>query len=719
MAVAPALNADYMDIPTVRMFKAWQKVPLINYKEEDKSFYEENLFFVDTTFFDIFSFPLIKGNPETALKNPQSVIISQNVAKKYFGDNDPIGKTLELENSLELTVTGVSQETPHNSHFKFDILIPLLNISDIFKSLGINWSWKGWYWNPVHTYMILPERYNPIQFNEELSTFVQKNFPERFRKNVTLTLQPLTDIHLQSNLYQEIEVNRDKKSIFVALSIAIFILIIASINFINLTTARSLQRAKEVGMRKVMGSNRNQLIYQFLGESVLTAIISLMISIGMIVIFFPIFESLINTKLNLEYLLTPGFVVIIILGIVLLGTLSGLYPSLALSSFNPIKAIKVGQSQGLGRKSLFRKGLVVFQFTISVILLVSAIVIYKQHQFLTGKKLGFEKEEIVMVPIWGTSIKGNKEEFKNELSRNSQVIASCAISDILGQDVPLRPFTLPHQEVAINIPGLFTDHDFVETFGVKLIEGRDFSKDYPTDKESFLINENLKELLPENKWEGEAIKWGQQDRPIIGVVDNFHFADLKQSIRPLLISFSDGFIGYIAVRVKPGDISNTISSLEKTWKLFEPDKPFVPFFLDQKLNELYTNEENTQIMVSYFSLLSIFIASLGLLGLATYSTQIRVKEIGIRKVLGASVGSIVNLLYTDFISLIIISNIIAWPLAWYFMDQWLQEFTFRISLAWWYFALAGVLALIVALVAIGYNSIRASLSNPVNSLRSE
>lgn len=719
-AVGPALLTDYPDVLNVRMYKAWQKSPLLKYESLEKGFYEKEVFFVDTTFFDLFTFPLIKGNPATALKIPQSVVLTESAAFKYFGEEDPMGKTLRLENSLDLTVTGVAKDVPPNSHFHFDFLIPLLNIGDIFQATGNNWGWTGWYWNPVHTYVLLPERYTELDFNDELKKFVAKNFPAGLREQNELYTQPLRSIHLNSNLYQEIEPGRSESSIQIAISIAAFILLIASINFVNLTTARSTQRAKEVGMRKVMGSTRNKLVAQFFTESILICFLSFLIGLVLIGLFLPAFEVLVDAHLNLVYLVTPTFVAIVCLGVLMLGVTAGLYPALLLSSYQPVRILKSsgGGSSG-GFATFFRKSLVVLQFTISIVLVVSTAIIYRQHNFLTEKDLGFEKDEIVMIPIQGTVIKNKRAEFKNELKKNSQVVAACAISDILGQDVPNRPFGIIGYDVPQDTPGLFTDHNFVETFGLNVLGGRDFKEENENDRFTFLINESLQKILVDTIWENQPIRWGNQERPIIGLVEDFHFADLRQPVKPLFIGFSDSFLGYVAVRVKPGNVVETIKALDNTWRTFEPERPFIPFFLNDELNQLYKSEKNMGEVVSTFSLLAIVIACLGLFGLATYTVNLRVKEIGIRKVLGAGAGNIVSLITKEFLLLVLLANALAWPLAWYSMDIWLDTFVYRTDIAWWIFALIGFSTLLAALVTTGFQSLRAAWMNPVDIIKYE
>jgi len=719
-AVGPALRTDYPDVTNVRLYKAWQKSPLIKYENLDKGFYEKEVFFVDTTFFKVFSFPLLKGNPATALMNPQSVVLTASTARKYFGTEDPMGKTLRLENSLDLTVTGIAKDTPPNSHFHFDFLIPLLNIGDIFKATGNQWGWTGWYWNPVHTYVVLPERYTAESFEGELKKFVTKNFPEALREQNELSMQGLPSIHLQSNLYQEIEPGRSESSIQIAIAIGAFILLIASINFVNLTTARSTQRAREVGMRKVMGSTRNKLIVQFFSESVLICFLSFIVSIGLIILVLPSFETLVDSQLNIHYLITPGLVGSVMGCVLLLGMLAGLYPAVLLSSFQPVKILKsTGSGTTGGFATLFRKSLVVLQFAISVVLVVSTIIIYQQHQFLTEKKLGFEKDEIVMISIQGTVIKNKRTEFKNELRKNSQVVAACAISDILGQDVPNRPFGIAGYDVAQDLPGLFTDHDFVKTFGVNIAGGRDFAEENENDKNTFLINQSMLVVLKDKAWENQPIRWGNQERPVIGLVEDFHFADLRQNIRPLFIGFSDSFLGYIAVRVKGGDVMSTIKALDGTWRLFEPERPFVPFFLNDELNQLYKSEKNMGEVVSTFSFLAIAIACLGLFGLATYTVNMRMKEIGIRKVLGAGANNIVTLISKGFLLLVLVANAIAWPLAWYTMDIWLGTFVYRTEVSWWIFAAVGLSTILAALFTTSFQSLRAAAMNPTEIIKEE
>lgn len=716
----PTFHVDYPDVQTVRLYQTFQKTPLVVYRDGDKSFYEEKLFFTDSTFFDIFSFELVQGNPATVLDNPRSLVITETMARKYFGSEPAMGKTVYFENTLPLTITGIAKDPPLNAHFRFEFLSTLMNIDEVFKATGNRFGASGWYWNPCHTYAKVPKGMTANQLQQMVVDFVPKHFPENMAPWLEFPLQKLTDIHLQSQLYQEISPNRDYKSIYIAIAIAVFILIIAVINFMNLSAARSSQRAREVALRKVMGSNRRQLIDQFLTESLLTSFISLVIAIGLVALLKRPFEQVTNAPLNPDILLHPAFISAVVAFSFLIGLLAGLYPAFIVSSFRAIDALKIGSIKLSGKKSPWVwKGLVVFQFATSIILIIGAIVVNQQHHFLLNKDLGFEKEQVIMVPIRGTSVKRRSDEFKAELLKESAVVSTSAMSDILGNDVPLRPFLFEGQQEAQNVPGLFADFDFVETFGLKLLEGRDFSHDLETDKETFIINESAARAWENGDWEGKHIGWARKGRPVIGVVEDFHFADLKQTIRPMVITYSPGWYAYMAIRVRPENVFASVKAVEQVWNQFEPDRPFTPFFLDERLNNIYESEQKISQMVGYFSIISIFLASLGLLGLTNYSTLLRVKEIGVRKVLGASVGSILKLLSRDYALLILIANLVAWPAAWYFANAWLRNFTFKIELSIWTFVIAGCATLMLSVLTICFQGLKTALLNPSQSLRSE
>ncbi len=716
-SVGPTLKNDFPSLTVTRMYQAWQKEPLISTMDKESNFYEDNLFFVDSSFFNTFSFKVIRGKKESALQKPQSAVLTESTAMRYFGTTDVLGKSLLLENDLQLTMTAVTEDVPPNSHFHYDLLVPLLNIGDIFKATGNNWSYTGWYWNPVHTYVVLPERFDKSQLEAHFPGFVKDHFPASVVDGSGLELQAMTDIHFDTEHYQQIEAGVSKSSIYIAAAIALFILLIAAINFINLSTATATKRAKEVGIRKVMGSTRYSLVMQFYGEAILFCLLSLLLAIVLINFLVPPFESLVSSTLNFDYLVTWQTVLLTLAGTVLLGVLAGTYPAFQLSRFQPAAVLKAVRPTGRGGVNYLRKGLVVFQFIISVMLLFSAAVVYLQHNYLTSKELGFAREQIIMFPIRGTSVLEDRQLFKNRLAENPQSIAATVTSDIVGQDVPLRGFGVKGYEEPQNLPGLFTDRDFVKTFGIKVVAGRDFDKENVSDRRNFLINQAMLDRMKDKDWEGQSIDWDSEDSKIIGMVEDFNFMSLKNEIRPLLIGVSDGFLGYMAVRVREGNIYETIDALEATWKEFEPDKPFMPFFLDEKLNQLYQSEERTTEIITYFSSLAIFIAFLGLVGLVTYRVNTRVHEIGIRKILGATDRGIFRLLSKEFLWLIIIANLIALPLGWYLMDGWLQNFAYRINIPWWLFLVAGLIVLLVAAITSLSRSYAAIRMNPVDTLK--
>lgn len=718
----PTWMNDFPDTKTVRLYQTFQKTPLMTYREGQKSFYEEKLFFTDSTFFDIFSFELAQGNPATALDNPRSLVITESMAKKYFGDESAMGKVVHFENSLPLVVTAIAKDAPVNSHFKFDFLSTLMNVDEVFQATGNRFGDKGWYWNPCHTYVMVPEGMQQAQIETQLLDFIPKYFSERMAPFLKIPMQKLTDIHLESNLYQEIEVNRDYKSIYIAIAIAVFIIIIAVINFMNLSAARSSQRAREVAVRKVMGSNKKQLVDQFLTESLLTSFISLIIALGLVAMLIRPFEQITNAPINFDILFSPLYIAAVLVFTLFIGLLAGLYPAFLVSSFRAVDALKMGSVKLTGKKSpMIWKGLVIFQFVTSIVLVIGAIVVNQQHNYLLNKDLGFEKDQVVMFPIRGTSIKQRPDEFKAELLNEASVISASAMSDILGNDVPLRPFLFEGHQQSTNIPGLFADFDFIKTFDLELKEGRDFSHDLETDKATFIINESAKQMWEDGDWEGKGIHWGRRGdkRPVIGIVQDFHFADLKQNIRPLVITYSPSWYAYMSIRIRPENIFASVNAIEDVWNQFEPDRPFTPFFLDERLNNIYESERKISQMVGYFSGISIFLAALGLLGLTNYSTLLRVKEIGVRKVLGASAFSILKLLSKDYALLIIMANLLAWPLAWYFSREWLTNFTFKIDLSVWTFVIAGAATLLISVLTICIQGLRTALLNPSESLRSE
>ncbi len=715
--VGPTLREAFPNLQAVRFYQTFEKIPLLRHGEN--SFYEPRLFFTDSTVFDIFSFELLQGNPKTALTAPFSIVLTESSSRKYFGNENPLGKNLRFENQLDFTVTGVVRDVPATSHIQFDFLASLLNIGDIFRASGTTFGWRGWYWNPCHTYILLPPEYSREQFEALLPGFVQKHADERLRANLSFYLQPLTDIHLHSNLYQELGVNGNERSVYLFAVIAVFILLLACINFMNLATARSIKRAKEIAVRKVVGAFRTQLVGQFLGESLLISFIAAFLAIILVELLLPTFARISGANLDLALIGFPKLFAGVGLLAAIVGLIAGSYPALFLSSYLPVEGLGLKSNRGAGTiTALFRKGLVVFQFCISIALLVGTAVIYQQHQFLRQKELGFDKEQIVMIPIRGTSIKPQVEAFKARLRQDAAVINTSAVSNIIGRDVQVCPFGAEGKTEVLQMPGLFVDHDFIKTFGVKLQQGRGFDVAFSTDSTAFLLNQAAMSLIEWPEPLGKRMNFGREGQ-VIGVVKDFNYASLRERIRPMAILIRPGWFSYVAVRLAPSEIASTLRRLETVWREFEPQRPFEPFFLDDNLNQLYKKEERLSLILSSFSMLAIVIACLGLFGLAAFATEQRTKEIGIRKVLGASMPNLVALLSKDFAKLVLIANVIAWPLAWFAMSKWLEDFPYRIAMGPRFLIFASLAALAVAILTVSYQALRAALANPVEALRYE
>ena len=718
--MAPALLDDFPPIIHATRIKHFEKA-LISYG--NKRFYEDRVFFADPSVFEVFTFPLIKGNSKTALQAPYSMVITQEMAGKYFGEDDPIGKTITYDNKHDFTITGVLENVPQNSHFKFDFLVSFATASDVFPNAGLD-KWN--YWSATHTYVLLPKDYPPTELEQQFPDFVikylGKGWVESFQTR--LHLQPLKQIHLHSNLWGEIEPNSDIKYIYLFSAIAFSILLIACINYMNLSTARYANRAREVGMRKVLGANRIQLIKQFMGESILMAFIALLLAAALMELFLPAFCSLIDRELVVNYLdnwlLLPD-----IIGIAMfVGIVSGSYPAFYLSAFQPLAVLRKTLQTGLARSRL-RRALVVLQFVISVVLIIATIIIYGQLNYIRNRKLGFNKEQVVVLPIRDNHVRQKTESVKNELRQNPNIISATASSYIPGGMKWITSFSWEGQrDDEDNTMGFSCiDHDFIQTFEIELVAGRDFSRDFVTDaKQAFIINEAA---VKKTGWNSPIGKRVTRFYPefvqgsVIGVIKDFHLESLYKTIKPLVLLIDPEGFQYLSVRIRPNDIPGTLDFIKKKWTEFSPNRPFEYFFLDNYFDKLYKAEEKLGQIFGYFTFLAIFIACLGLFGLASFATEQRTKEIGIRKVLGASIVGIVLLLSKDFTKLVIVSNLIAWPIAYYAMNRWLQDFAYRINIGVGTFLLAGAIALIIALLTVGFQAVKAALANPVEALRYE
>ena len=718
------LLQDFPEIETGVKFLRLGRTPVTI---DEKTFYESRFYAVDSTFYDVFSIPLVQGDPKTALTKPNTVVISRDTAMKYFKTTDVLGKVMNADYSTDgkdFEITGVSENVPENSHFHYDLLISTAN----FPALIDNNVWDA---NSFITYLLLKEGTSKDSFNEKLKEFTQKymggkQFDEWLAKGNSWEyfLQPLTSIHLTSNLGGEFEANGMRTYVIIFSIVSILILLMASINFINLSTARSTLRTKEVGLRKVVGSDRNKLMFQFLSESVLLSFISLALSIVIVHSLLPAYRTLIGRHLEIHYF--DNLIVIpslLSLGLII-GVISGLYPALFQSSFKPITALrgKTGTNKG---NSFLRNILVTFQFTFTITLIIGTLVVLQQLKFFQNKNLGFEKEQVLVIrnpESLGSSI----VPFKETLRQNSNIIAVSGSNTLPGRGSVNMGFGAEGigEHVPLNL--CICDYDFLETLKIELAQGRFFSKEFLSDSHAAVLNEEAAEQIGwENPINKKINNWLPQrgDFTVIGVIKNYHYESLHQAIRPQVLFLSGGYHKYpetfISVRLNTEDISWAVSYINKIWKNFAHDVRFEYSFLDADYDNLYMNERQTRKLFSIFSFLAILIACLGIFGQASFTAEQRTKEIGIRKVLGASVPGIVMNLTKEFTKWVVLANVIAWPIAYYFMNIWLHNFAYRINLNVWIFMLSGLADLVIALLTVSYQSIKAATADPVSSLRYE
>ena len=730
---APMASALVQDFPevlnAVRIYSiSWHR-NFLRYK--DKLFYEDRFFYVDSSFFEIFSFPLIQGNPETALQEPNSLVLTERAARKYFGEDNPLGKILTLNNSEDYKVTGVLKNIPQNSHFKFEFMASLSP-----EIVNASWSWQA---NNYKTYILLRKNSSSQELEKKLPSFGEKYLageiesldPEaqkeikRIQPVFTYLLQSLTGIHFYSHLLDEFEANSDITNVYIFSFLALLILLIACVNFMNLSTARSTMRAKEVGLRKVIGAKRSQLIIQFLGESFIVTTLAALISVVLLEVFLPYFNKIAGTQIKFSFVHNPSTLFMILGVVFIVGLISGSYPAFFISSFIPIRVLKGALSSG--RKGFFFRNIfVLFQFAVSIGMIFGFLIVDEQLNFIRNRKLGFEKDNIVVVSLPDGVSRQKYEVLKNEFLKSPQVIHAAASSYVPGGErISNNPF-IPQgfrRDQALGCQTLKVDHDFIKTYGIELAEGRDFSKDIISDKtEAFVVNEAFVRRLGWETAVGKGIEWDYSiDRKgiIIGVISDFHFMSLHQKIEPLVLHIYEREFKYLSVLVRTQNISETINLLKNAWAKIRPNIPFEYYFLDDNFNNLYKSEQRLSKIFNYFSLFAICIACLGLFGLASFHTERRTKEIGIRKVLGASVANITVMLSREFTKWVLVANIIAWPVAYFAMSRWLRNFAYRISIEWWMFFLAAVFVLVVALCTIGFQVAKAALSNPSESLRYE
>lgn len=722
------LIQDFPEIEKAVRFKPPRQKWMVNY--QDRRFTERGWAFADSSVFEMFDWELTKGNPGTVLSKPFTVVISEAMAHKYFGEEDPVGKTITLDNQYDFGITGVMKNMRRNSHFHYDFLASFISMTDPNQLYLFNVPESNFPFS--YNYVELGESAYARQVEEKFPGFIEQHVPGQFRQGgveIKAYLQPVTDIHLYSSLENEIEANGDISTIYIFTAIAIFILLIACINFMNLATARSTGRSKEVGLRKVVGAFRWQIAQQFLGESVLLAVLSLMISIVLVIFFLPFFNLLTGKQILITDLLNPLYLLALAVVTVLTGILSGSYPSVFLAGFRPIDVLRGELKIGSSIQTILRKTLIIFQFSVSIILIICTGVVFDQLDFVRNKKLGFEKEHVVVIQLTDPTPSNTYPAFKDAILQIPNVInvsASMSVpAGLVGQQA-VHLYGQSREELK-QVQSYATDFDFINTMGMELIAGRDFSREYGSDSLSaMIINETAARSFG---WSdpNEALEQGIQfagnngsSRPfkVIGVVKDFHSKSFREKIAPTIMTWAN-FRFFALVRIGPGDIPATLQAMRERWERMIPGYTFDYSFLDDDFDKLYRLDDVLGRLLGNFAMLAVFVACLGLFGLASYTAVQRTKEIGVRKVLGATVPDIVLLLSKDFARLVTIAFIAATPVAYYFMSEWLKGFAYGIQIRPMTFLYAGVLAILIALLTVSFQSIKSAVANPVKSLRYE
>ncbi|MCW3117165.1 MAG: hypothetical protein JWM28_1247 [Chitinophagaceae bacterium] len=686
----------------------------------DRKFEEKKVFYADSTFLQVFSFRLVKGNPATALQRIDGILVTEDMATKYFGQEDALGKVLRKNNNDNVIVTGVLANIPSNSHLQFDFILPMSSIAltndNIKKKVCDNFDF--------YSYLQLDKNFDPSpvalsKFNKQMDGIFKSHIPEANLK-VEFQLQPLTGIHLHSDYQADLPGNGNIQYVNIFFVVALFILAVACINFMNLSTARSARRAKEVGLRKVVGAGRKQIIGQFLGESLLISFLALLIAIGLVWLLLPAFNELAGKKLAIHFL--DGKILLILTGIALVtGLISGSYPALFLSGFQPVKVLK-GNMKSMSGNLIFRNGLVVVQFVVSIVLLAGTAVVYRQLTFIKNMNLGFEKSNLLYMPMAG-EMWSKQQALKAELKQNP-LTANFTITNDLPANVTSGTVNVEWEgkdpKSQIVFPTLFVDEGFFDIFQMKLLSGRSFSKEFKADTNNVILNEKavLAMGMKVTNAVGKPLTlWGKKGT-IIGVVKDFNYKPIQQPIEPMIIGLNR-WGGVAVIRTQPGNTEATIKALQKISTQLNPAYPFSYNFLDQDLANLYKGEQRMGNLFNVFAILAIFISCLGLYGLSAFMAEQRTKEIGVRKVLGASIFNVVYLLSTGFTRLILIAVTIAVPVAWFAINSWLKSFAYRVSADWIIFLTASLAALTIAWITVSFESIKAAIANPVKSLRTE
>jgi putative ABC transport system permease protein len=727
--VAQTFKSEYPEVLEATRLRNYGN-PRITYG--DKTFKESAFAYADSNFFEVFTLPFLKGNPKTALLEPNTIVISETVAKKYFGDEDPIGKVLLFKDlNTSFKITGVMRPMPVNSHFHFDLFASMASFP---QSREFSWMTSEYY-----TYLVLPKGYDYKKLEAKLPADVEKYMGSQLQKAMGMTysqfrqkgnelglyLQPLMDIHLHSDLNLELGPVSDIRYVYIFSVVAIFMLLIACINFMNLSTAGASKRAREVGIRKVLGSLNGQLVRQFLLESLLLTSFAFLLSLILVFWTLPLLNKLSGKNLSFNLLSNPWLLPGLLLFALVTGLLAGSYPAFFLSSFKPVTVLK-GKLASMGKTVSLRSGLVIFQFFISIVLIIGTIIVHKQLSFIQNEKLGYNKDQVVIVQeaYW---LGKNLEAFKQKLLQDPRV-SSISSSGYLPAGITYNNnfmiYADNNSDQLVKTLRYDVDYNYIQTLGMEMSDGRNFSKSFGTDSTGIIINEETAKAFG---WDKNALGHNLT-RPdndgtkltyhVIGVVKNFHFKSFHEPISPLVMVLNNNNENLI-VKANTKDIAGLLNTMKKNWNELKGEVPFSYTFLDDRFNNSYESEQKIGFLLSIFAGVTIFVACLGLLGLATFTAEQRTKEIGIRKVLGASITSIVSLLSIDFIKLVFIAFVIATPVAWYMMNKWLQDFAYKTNISAWIFLLTAVLAIVITIITVSFRAIRAAVVNPVNSLRAE
>jgi putative ABC transport system permease protein len=721
--VGPALKRDFPEIEKVVQFSGRADILLTN---GEKVSQEDGVFFMDSTAFDVFSWKLLKGNPRTALAAPYSIVLTESTAQKYFGDEDPIGKALKgsesagRSNAGDYTVTGVMADVPLNSHFRFNALLSMSTFRKSRPDVFDAWGYVDFY-----TYFLVNDQFNAAAFKSKIPDFLSrhKEYPD---SKYSIAIEPLKDVYLRTKAERQPGETGSLPNIYVFSIIGLFILVIAMINFMNLSTARSMERGKEVGIRKSIGADRGSLISQFLGESLIVVALSTAMALWIVWLAVPHMAGFTGKELHIQSFLTWKTISLLLGGMLVIGLLAGSYPALVLSGFNPVLILK-GITRSAAGGAKLRRSLVVFQFTLSIALIAGTMIVYFQMTHILDKDLGFDKEQMLVVDYnYDGAVNVKSELLKAELEKNPSVLSVAFCRSVPGSYFPFAGTEIetPDGEMKQIAQGIFqVGMDFVTHFGLELVAGRTYSRAYPSDSsKALIINEACARQYgyrnPADAVGKKFRQWGREG-VVVGVVKDFNYTSLHSTIEPLTLPFEPYASRYLSVKIKPENIEGTVRSIGEVWHSLVPHRPFLYSFLDDDFNKQYQTDFMFRRLFTTFACLAIFIACLGLLGLATYTAERRTKEIGIRKVLGADLRSIVALLSKDFIKLVVIAILIATPISWYAMSRWLEGFAYRMEIHSWIFVLAGCIALSIAVITISFQSIKSAVMNPVTSLRSE